>query len=95
MGPPAMRGLDQGATLAIACIHLTDIPSLDYQADLFRERSLTNVTANTRRTGEAAGACRHARHQAALTMYDLDRMDQALEDLASGRVTGAAVVRVS
>jgi propanol-preferring alcohol dehydrogenase len=96
MVPPALRALDQGATLAIACIHLTDIPSLDYQADLFRERSLTSVTANTRQDGrELLALAGTLGIRPRVTTYGLDRTDQALDDLASGRVTGAAVVRVS
>ena len=50
--PTALAALEQGATLAVAGIHLTDIPRLDYQRHLFRERTLTSVTANTRADGE-------------------------------------------
>ena len=93
--PVALRALDQGSTLAVACIHLTDVPALDYQAHLFRERTLTSVTANTREDGRELLALAgtlglHPR----TTTYDLRETDRALEDLASGRVTGAAVVRV-
>lgn len=35
---PALAALDRGATLAIAGIHLSDIPSLNYQHHLFNER---------------------------------------------------------
>jgi propanol-preferring alcohol dehydrogenase len=93
--PTAMRALDQGATLAVACIHLTDVPALDYQAHLFRERTLTSVTANTREDGHALLAlARTLGLRPRTTAYDLSETDQALEDLAAGRVTGAAVVRV-
>ena len=50
--PVALAALDQGGTLALAGIHLSDIPGLDYQRHLFRERTLTSVTANTRADGE-------------------------------------------
>jgi propanol-preferring alcohol dehydrogenase len=94
--PGALAALDQGATLAIACIHLTDVPSLDYQAHLFRERTLTSVTANTREDGrellELAG---RLGIRPRVTTYDLLQVDEALEDLARGQVTGAAVIRVS
>jgi alcohol dehydrogenase, propanol-preferring len=49
--PVALTALDQGGTLAVAGIHLTDVPSLDYAKHLFRERTLTSVTANTRADG--------------------------------------------
>jgi propanol-preferring alcohol dehydrogenase len=49
---PAMEALDRGGTLAIAGIHLTDIPALNYERHLFYEKSLRSVTANTRADGE-------------------------------------------
>ena len=45
-----MRALDRGGMLAIAGIHLTDIPTLRYAEELFYERQVRSVTANTRRT---------------------------------------------
>ncbi len=48
-GAPALAALDRGGTLAIAGIHLSDIPALNYQEHLFEERTLQSVTANTRR----------------------------------------------
>ncbi len=49
--PVALRALDRGGTLAIAGIHLTDIPVLEYPW-LFEERQIRSVTANTRADGE-------------------------------------------
>ena len=46
--PVALRALDRGATLAVAGIWLSAIPALDYAAELFEERRLRSVTANTR-----------------------------------------------
>ena len=50
--PVALRALDRGGTLAIAGIHLSDIPPLHYATDLFEERQVRSVTANTRADGE-------------------------------------------
>lgn len=50
--PPALQALDMGGTLAIAGIYLTDIPALNYERDLFHEKTLRSVTANTRQDGE-------------------------------------------
>src|SRR3712207_8635954 len=50
--PVALAALDRGGTLAVAGIHLTDIPVLRYQDHLFQERQLRSVTANTRADGE-------------------------------------------
>lgn len=90
---PAMAALDRGGTLAVAGIHLTDIPSLSYQRHLFYERQLRSVTSNTRADARAfldfAG-----RHRLSVTTmpYPLDQADRALSDLAADRVTGAAVL---
>jgi len=91
--PVALAALDAGGTLSVAGIHLTDIPPLNYQQHLFRERTLRSVTANTRDDGreflELAG-----RHHLTVTTtpYPLARADVALADLAADRVTGAAVL---
>jgi propanol-preferring alcohol dehydrogenase len=93
--PVALEALDSGGTLAVAGIHLSEIPPLDYQRHLFRERHLRSVTANTRRDGEEllAFAGRH-RLQVTTTPYPLAEADRALADLAADRVRGAAVLQV-
>jgi len=92
---PALEALDRGGTLAIAGIHLSDVPPLDYRRHLFDERQIRSVTANTRRDGEAflaiAADAGIAVHTAA---YDFDAADRALADLAHDRVTGAAVIHI-
>ena len=91
--PPALAALDRGGTLAIAGIHLTDIPSLNYARHLFQERTLRSVTANTR--GDATDfltLAQRLRIKVTTTPYPFDRADQALADLADGRVRGAAVL---
>jgi propanol-preferring alcohol dehydrogenase len=94
--PPALAALDRGGTLAIAGIHLTDVPPLDYDAHLFQERDLRSVTANTRADGEEflAIAARIG-IRVATTPYPLDAADRALADLARDRVTGAAVLDIA
>lgn len=91
--PVALEALDDGGTLAIAGIHLSDIPVLSYQRHLFRERQVRSVTANTRQDGRdfLAAAARHRIH-VATTPYPFDAADQALRDLAADRVNGAAVL---
>ncbi|GAA3794557.1 zinc-binding alcohol dehydrogenase family protein [Sphaerisporangium flaviroseum] len=93
--PVALSALDRGGTLAVAGIHLTDIPRLNYQDHLFRERTLRSVTANTRDDGRAFLRLA-TRHPLAVTTtpYPFDRADQALADLAADRVTGAAVLHM-
>jgi propanol-preferring alcohol dehydrogenase len=94
--PPALRSLDRGGTLAIAGIHLSDIPSLNYAAELFEEKTLRSVTANTR--GDAEEFLRLAgrlRLRVSVTPYPLEAADTALRDLAADRITGAAVLMAS
>ena len=93
--PPALEALDRGGTLAIAGIHLTDVPSLDYQAHLFEERTLRSVTANTREDGRAfLDLAARIGLRVATTEYPFAEADRALADLAGDAVTGVAVLAV-
>ncbi|MBF4992575.1 zinc-dependent alcohol dehydrogenase family protein [Arthrobacter gandavensis] len=92
--PAALRALDRGGTLAVAGIYLSPIPSLDYAADLFQERQLRSVTANTRRDGqEFLYAAAGIPLRPTVIPYPFFQADRALADLAADRVTGAAVLR--
>jgi len=93
--PVALAALDRGGTLAVAGIHLSDIPSLNYQAHLFQERALVSVTANTRADGRdfLAAAGRH-RLRVTTTGYPFGAAADALRDLAAARVNGAAVLHL-
>ncbi|GAA3314580.1 hypothetical protein GCM10017710_21650 [Arthrobacter ramosus] len=92
--PVALKALDRGGTLAIAGIHVSDIPPLNYAADLFNERQLRSVTANTRADGEEFWSLAAEIPLAPTTMaYPLIEADRALQDLAAGRITGAAVLK--
>jgi alcohol dehydrogenase, propanol-preferring len=91
--PSALAALDRGGTLAVAGIHLTDIPVLNYQQHLFQERQVRSVTANTRQDGrDFLGFAATHRLHVVTTHYSLDHADMALADLAADRVHGAAVL---
>jgi propanol-preferring alcohol dehydrogenase len=93
---PALGALDRGGTLAIAGIHLSDVPPLNYQQHLFQERQLRSVTANTRADAREFLAFAGEHHLRVSTVpYALDQADQALADLAADRVNGAAVLRAT
>ncbi|GAA2094500.1 zinc-binding alcohol dehydrogenase family protein [Microlunatus panaciterrae] len=93
--PPALRALDRGGVLAVAGIHLSDIPPLHYATDLFEERQLRSVTANTRRDGEEfLRIATEIPIRPTTVGYPLESADRALLDLAEDRVTGAAVLQV-
>jgi len=91
--PVALRNLARGGTLALAGIYMTPIPRLDYEADLFYERGIRSVTANTRADGAAllAEAAR-ARVQLSTTEFPLEVANQALELLKVGALSGTGVL---
>ena len=92
---PAMEALDRGGTLSIAGIHLSDIPSLNYQRHLFQERQIRSVASNTRADARAFLDFAAQHHIEVTTPeYSLAQADQALADLAAGRIAGAAVLLV-
>jgi propanol-preferring alcohol dehydrogenase len=94
--PLALASLDRGGTLAIAGIHLSDIPSLRYEDHLFQERQVRSVTANTRADGDALlSLAASIPIRVTTTAYDFDHADRALRDLAADRVDGAAVLHVA
>lgn len=90
---PALEALDRGGTLAIAGIHLSDIPALNYQRHLFQERQVRSVSSNTRADARdfLAFAGRH-RIEVTTPEYPLGQADRALTDLVEGRIAGAAVL---
>jgi propanol-preferring alcohol dehydrogenase len=93
--PVALAALDRGGTLAVAGIHLSDVPPLRYQEHLFQERNLRSVTANTRADGRQflALAARYGL-RATVTPYPFAEAATALRDLTEDRVNGAAVLRL-
>ena len=94
--PPILRALRRGGTCACAGIHMSPIPAIDYDNELFGERVLRSVTANTRADGlgllrEAAAIPIRPR----TTSYPLEEANRALQDLKHDRVQGAAVLHVT
>ncbi len=94
--PPAMRALDRGGILAIAGIYLTDVPPLQYERDLFYEREIRSVTANTRVDGEEflriAGEI--PIHSITVPMR-LEEANDALAMLKHDQLRGAAVLTIN
>ncbi|HKQ62404.1 MAG TPA: hypothetical protein VJS92_14015, partial [Candidatus Polarisedimenticolaceae bacterium] len=91
--PVALRALRPGGTVALAGIHMSEIPPLDYEACLFHEKRLTSVEANTREDGAAL-----LREAAAIplapevTTFPLAAANEALLALRQDRVDGTAVL---
>lgn len=92
----ALAALAPGATLAVAGIHVSDIPQLNYQQHLFKERSLRSVTANTRKDGdEFLALAAQLGLRVTTTPYRFAQAAQALADLATDHLNGAAVLQVA
>lgn len=91
--PAAMQALDRGGILAIAGIYLSPIPSLDYERDLFYEREIRSVTANTRADGEEflriAGEIPIRTYTVGMELKEANR---ALQQLKQDELRGAAVL---
>jgi propanol-preferring alcohol dehydrogenase len=93
--PPALRALERGGTLALAGIHMSPIPSLDYDREVFGERVIRSVTANTRQDGldllhEAASIPIKPR----TVRFRLEEANRALQALKTGAFQGAAVLSI-
>jgi propanol-preferring alcohol dehydrogenase len=90
--PQALRAVRPGGTVVCAGIHMSDIPAFPY-AWLWGERRIVSVANLTRADGDdfmrvAAGIALQVHTRA----YPLAQANQALDDLRSGRVSGAAVL---
>jgi propanol-preferring alcohol dehydrogenase len=90
--PAALRALDKGGTVVCAGIHMSDIPSFPY-AELWEERSVRSVANLTRRDAEEfLTVAPQVPVQTRAIVYPLDGANEALDDLRSGRIEGAAVL---
>jgi propanol-preferring alcohol dehydrogenase len=92
--PLALRAVAPGGVIVCGGIHMSPIPAFPYEL-LWGERVLRSVANLTRRDGEeflrlapTAGVRPRVRP------YPLARANEALADLRSGRLTGAAVLVV-
>jgi len=92
--PAALRAVGSGGTVALAGIHMTDIPEMDYESCLFHEKNLRSVEANTRLDGEAL--LREAAEipvRPEVTVFSLDEANEALVRLKEDRIDGTGVLR--
>jgi alcohol dehydrogenase, propanol-preferring len=92
--PTALAALEPGGTVVCGGIHMSPIPTLDYEL-LWHERRLCSVANLTRRDGEEflelAPKVPVTTH---INKYRLQAANDALEDLRAGRFIGAAVLVV-
>jgi len=94
--PDALSTLKRGGTLAIAGIHLSDIPTLNYEKHLFYEKNLCSVTANTREDGkELFRIHTEMKLKPEVTIYSLENANRALQDLKNDQIKGTGVLIMS
>ncbi len=93
--PAALKSLRKGGALILAGIHMSPIPSFDYDL-LYQERMIRSVANNTRQDGEdflrLAVEIPIRTH---LQLFSLVEANRALNALKNDAIPGAAVLRVS
>jgi len=90
--PAALRALRKGGTVVCGGIHMSDIPAFPYDI-LWGERVVRSVANLTRQDAiDFLELAPRVPVRTEVVEYPLDRANQALDDLRSGRLTGAAVL---
>ena len=89
----ALRVLEHGGKLALAGIHMSPTPELDYREHLYYERCVQSVANNTREDGrdllQAAAEIPVTTHT---ETFHLDEANEVLLRLKQGKINGAAVI---
>ena len=91
--PPTLEALGPGGTLALAGIHMSPIPELDYEKHLFHEKRVQSVEANTREDGR--GLLRDAADipvRTEITRFPLEDANRALRTLKEDGINGSGVL---
>jgi propanol-preferring alcohol dehydrogenase len=84
----------KGGAVVCGGIHMSDIPAFPYSI-LWGERRLQSVANLTRRDAiEFLELAPRVPVHTHTTIYALERANEALADLRSGKLTGAAVLRI-
>lgn len=92
--PLALRQVKKGGCVVCAGIHMSDIPAFPY-VDLWGERTIRSVANLTREDGlEFLNLARKIHIQTKITIFSLERANEALANLRSGALQGAAVLAI-
>ncbi len=90
--PAALRAVKKGGRVVCGGIYMSDIPSFPYRL-LWEERQVVSVANLTRRDAiEFLEVAPRAGVVTEVKTYPLERANDALDDLRSGRLSGAAVI---
>lgn len=91
----ALEAVDRGGTVAINAIHLDRVPEFSYDL-LWLERSIRSVANFTRMDArEFLELAASIPIRTSVEAFGLDQANLALERLANGQISGAAVLRCS
>ncbi len=91
--PAALQATTRGGTVMLAGIHMSDIPAMDYTQNLFDERDLRTVTANTRADGAAfLRLAQNLRFVPEVARYGFAQTGAAIDDLRTGKASGSLVI---
>lgn len=92
--PVALDRLDRGATLAVNAIHMSPIPSFDYEK-LYGERVVRSVMNYTRRDAEEfLELASKIPVRAEIEVFPLEEANEALVRISEGEIRGAAVLAI-
>jgi propanol-preferring alcohol dehydrogenase len=90
----ALKAVAKGGVVVSGGIHMTDIPGFPYHL-LWEERTIKSVANLTRQDGEEfLSIAPQVPVKTAVTPYRLEDANQALDDLRSGKLDGAAVLTI-
>jgi propanol-preferring alcohol dehydrogenase len=90
----ALKAVSKGGVVVSGGIHMTDIPSFPYHL-LWEERVIRSVANLTRQDGEEfLSLAPQVPVKTEVTPYRLEAANQALDDLRSGKLEGAAVLMI-
>jgi alcohol dehydrogenase, propanol-preferring len=92
--PYALQAVRKGGSVVCAGIYMTDIPSFPY-GWLYGERILRSVTNLTREDGEQFfNILQYTHLETMITLYPLEKANDAIMDLKKGKLTGSAVLYI-
>jgi alcohol dehydrogenase, propanol-preferring len=93
--PQALRAIDKGGTVVCGGIHMSDISAFPYEI-LWEERSICSVANLTRQDGEEFFALApRVPVRTEVQTFSLEEANEALARLRSGKIHGAAVLKVN
>lgn len=90
--PLALKAVRKGGIVVLGGIYMSPIPSFPYDL-IWEERTLTSVANLTRKDGrEFLALAQELKPQVKVTVYPLEKANEALNDLQLGKVKGSAVL---